>query len=312
MTPYISFYQNVRRPDSQQTISISDWIAGTVTGRWKAPVERARAEYQQNGKSDKYKKLKDVLPAVTPSGTFEHRKNDKLIMSSGVVHGDIDELSYGRLLHVFDLMIDDPLVYYAFPSPSNAGIKFGYRIPIVTSDEEYKSRFYAFQKHAENTYSVELDPACKDVSRACYVSYDTHTYFNPDAETFHEIADPPADTPKPMQAAPVVYYSRCEHPGLDHAIREIEAAPLGTRNRTRIRMGRLVGGLIAGGQLDSSAASTLADVAANHSDHPEQARKDIAKGIAYGQQSAIYPEAKPFTGFTGFKSRYARRGVRHV
>jgi len=31
--------------------------------------------------------------------------------------------------------------------------------------------------------------------------------------------------------------------------------------------------------------------------------------VAYGQQSSMYPEYKPFTGFTGFRSRYAKKGM---
>lgn len=315
MAPHVSFYSSVRRPGSRMTIDLSALIDGIRSGRWKTPVEKARAEYQLNGKSDEYKRFKGALPAVTPNGTFSYRNNDKLIESSCSIHGDTDGLSHSLLMHALDLMIGDPLVFYLFISPSGDGIKFGFRTPKITNDAEYKRRFSAFERHVSAAYGLTLDPSCKDLSRPCYVSYDPHAYFNPDCAVFHEIDDPiqgPESRPAvAVQVKPAVSYdsARTEHPGLDYAIRTLETAAAHTKNHTRIRMGRLVGGLIAGGQLDSSAASTLADVAAANSADPEQARKDIGYGIAYGKAAPIYPEYKPFTGFTGFKSRYARKGA---
>jgi VirE-like protein len=307
MVPHVSYYSSVRRPDSQQTISLPDLIVGIRSGRWKVPVLRARNEYQANGKSDAYKRFKEALPGFTPNGTFSHRNNSSLIESSRSVHADVDGLSPDRLLHVYDLLIADPLLLYAFISPSNAGIKFGYKAPLIADDAEYKRRFYVLEKHILAVYGLELDPACKDISRMCYLSYDPGAYFNPGCDVFHDMAEPPAPAPRVercAQATSEEFYEPADcdrfdsdgaHPALEHAIRELQSAPLGTRNRTRIRMGRLVGGLIAGGQIGSWAAHVIAEVAAQYSEHPEQARKDIAKGIAYGQQSPIYPEYKETT-----------------
>lgn len=296
MAPHVSYYASVRRPGSQQTIAIDDWIAGIRSGRWKAPVEKARAEYQANGKSDEYKRFKDALSAVTPNGVFSYRNNEKLVESSCSVHGDVDALSPGLLQHTLDLMIDCPLLYYLFISPSGDGIKFGFKTPRIADDVEYKRRYSAFERHVSATYGVTLDKACKDISRACFVSYDPHAVYNADCDLFHEIDDP-IQGPEPKtavveQVKPSVFYAsdRTEHPGLDYAIRSLETAALHTKNATRIRMGRLVGGLIAGGQLDSSAANTLADVAANNSTDPEQARKDIAYGIRYGKSAPIFSD----------------------
>ena len=74
--------------------SIIDEIRST---RRQKHVELARAAFQHHGKhSDDYRRVKNALPYFTPAGIFGRRSSDGLITSSGIVQGDIDELTGQR------------------------------------------------------------------------------------------------------------------------------------------------------------------------------------------------------------------------
>jgi hypothetical protein len=149
-------------------------------------------------------------------------------------------------------------------------------------------------KYIELCYGLEGDEQCQDISRLCYCSYDPSAYFNANSEVFNEVFQKPEPEPQPRPVVQPAYWTTdapADSPSLRWAIRALESAVFGTKNATRIRVGRLIGGLIAGGQLDPSAADTIADVAAANSNHPRQARKQVLYAIErYGKSSPIYPD----------------------
>ena len=303
MMPHISFYTHLRRPDSRATIKLDDWLAGIALGRWKLDVELVRQIYQAHGKTDEYTRRKSLLPAATPAGMFEYRNNARLIQSSGIVHGDIDDLDPDRLTQIFNLIVCDPLVCYCFKSPSGNGLKLGLLIPKVCNDVEYKLHFYRMESYIKRSYEVVLDPSGKDICRACYVSHDPDIYYSPHCEVFRETAEPPVQksdihapiaTPIPVPIPQHITDVPADSQQLQWALTQLQNAPLGTRHATRLKIGQLVGGWISGCQLAPEAADILSDTAAAHSDHPGQARRDISNGLGYGAARPLFPENKAF------------------
>jgi len=66
---------------NQYQISINEYFAGIVSGRWQDEVLQFRAG----------KRAKPNIPAVTSSGLFSGRKDNDLIEHSGLVAIDIDD-----------------------------------------------------------------------------------------------------------------------------------------------------------------------------------------------------------------------------
>ena len=64
-----------------------------------------------------------------------------------------------------------------FISPSGKGIKCIVSIDIeAATHDEY---FSALSSYLDLNYGVEIDSACKDVSRACFLCHDPNCFINP-------------------------------------------------------------------------------------------------------------------------------------
>ena len=62
-------------------------------------------------------------------------------------------------------------------SPSGDGLKLIVAIDLQEAD--HATWFLALQNYIRLNYGVDIDPACKNVSRACFLPYDRHCYVNP-------------------------------------------------------------------------------------------------------------------------------------
>ena len=72
-----------------------------------------------------------------------------------------------------------------FTSPSNNGLKIFFRLSEKCYDSGKYSLFYKiFASAFSKQYSLEqvIDKVTSDVTRACFISYDTDAYFNPNSE----------------------------------------------------------------------------------------------------------------------------------
>jgi len=299
----LSYYPDVRQPGSQAAITLGEWLAGTRLDRWCDDVEPARIEYQRHGKTPRYSILKLRIPAVTPAGTFSYRRTDRLIQASGILHADVDGLNARRLQWVRESLRDDPVVLYAFTSPSLAGQKFGVRIPPVSDDTTYKTYFWGLHRHCRRVHGIELDTTCQDISRLCFMSVDPQCYVNPSPELFTETVDPPTHgpaahtQPNPIwlrfpqpKRVPTPAIAAAAQDLFDRAVRRLETAAKGTRHRSRLSVGALIGGLIQGGVLGQTAAEAIIDIAKTHSAHPEQAERTMRDALRFGAAHPITPE----------------------
>lgn len=148
-------------------------------GKSKEIVEKIR-----NAKSQEEKDaLKKQSVVILFAGEFTHRNAKSLVKHSGLMVVDYDKCPES----LFDEIISIPSVVLAFRSPSGDGYKAVVKIPISTS-EEHSKRFEAFGSTYPSKY---FDIKNKDVSRACFESYDPQLYYNPDAEVFQSIENDP-------------------------------------------------------------------------------------------------------------------------
>lgn len=128
-----------------------------------------------------YKKHKIYqLPYASISGIFKYRKKEGLITHSGYLQVDIDNLgSASELEKIKETLLKDTNIEteMLFTSISGCGIKW-----IVCIDIEQRSQaeyVQAIGGYLMKTYSIEIDPACKDHARAMFLSYDPSCYINP-------------------------------------------------------------------------------------------------------------------------------------
>jgi VirE N-terminal domain len=178
-------------------------ISAIRCGKWKGPVERIRTVYRdtlkKTGDSKAAKGAVDVnkkrLAAVLFSGQFSRRASNALVKHSGLIAADLDLL--GEMLpDVRTKLLTSPHLWALFRSPTGDGLKAIFRTPADAS--KHDASFRAIECHVTELTGLQIDQACRDVARLCFVSDDPDTYLNVNA---HEIT-PLAEAAKPKPTLP--------------------------------------------------------------------------------------------------------------
>ena len=112
------------------------------------------------------------LDYITPSGIFNKRSNNELIAHSGYLSIDFDNIPDCDLNQLKNKLINDNTIQTVllFKSPSGNGLKWFIKIPPVA--QTHGMYFDAVKNYIQTKYNIEVDKACRDVARACFVSYD--------------------------------------------------------------------------------------------------------------------------------------------
>jgi hypothetical protein len=165
-----SFFDNLKNIEPSRTTNV-DAIDEIIRGtELKSRIEKYRESHD--------KKLKMDLPLVTFSGVFNKRKKSELVAHSGLICLDVDDIPYADELK--DRLKEEDYIHHMFISPSR-GLKIIIKID-ACNEEEHLQYFYALQKHFE-AMKITIDKACKDVSRACFLSHDPTAFYNLESET---------------------------------------------------------------------------------------------------------------------------------
>jgi hypothetical protein len=125
--------------------------------------------------------LKKELPGILWSGQFSSRERpvaEKLMAHQGRLCADLDSLK-SELAEIRKKLEASPHVEVLFRSPSGDGLKAVLRVPADPS--KHLASFRAVQKHLRELTGVEIDEACKDVGRLCFMSCDPEIYVNENA-----------------------------------------------------------------------------------------------------------------------------------
>lgn len=190
----ISFVNNVRATETHLT-SVTAILDGIRNGEWRAQVEGVRQAYVTGGK-DAANELKKNLPAVLFSGIFSTRKATAITEHSGRLVLDLDNLGES-LESARALVMGDPHTLACFISPTGTGLKVLVRIP--ADPAKHLASFRSVEAYYRVTLGLTIDPACKDVCRLCYVSFDPHLFVNQEAVPF-EVPTSAAAALPPMVA----------------------------------------------------------------------------------------------------------------
>jgi hypothetical protein len=177
------------------TITCYKSLFNPKAGDFQIPIEKAFKRIK-NGSSQKLleqirneqdkdarNELKKSLPCYLFSGTFSARKDDSLIEHSGLICLDFDGFKTDNELKEWRKRLEsDEFTLSVFTSPSGNGLKSIVKIPKCDKDE-HKLFFIALEKYYECEY---FDKSCKNISRACFESYDPNIFINMDSKTWTE------------------------------------------------------------------------------------------------------------------------------
>ena len=175
----ISFMDSVSG-SNMRPVEVQKVLEQIKKGLWKKQIEDIQYHIS-NGETDKADSLKRKLPAFTISATFnKRRKKDDIDSYTGLLHLDYDKLDNAQ--EVMAQVMEMPFTYTAFISPSGNGVKV-----IVKSDNDLSTHteaFNALRDYYDGELGIESDKAVKDVTRLCFVSYDSTLYLNNESETY--------------------------------------------------------------------------------------------------------------------------------
>jgi hypothetical protein len=160
-------------------MSLLEVIERIKNGDSKDHVEKLRLL-----SGDEYDQEKKKSIVIMFNGTFAYRNIKGLNEHSGLMICDYDKIPENEFETVYESVKNNPCVITAFISPSGKGFKAVVSIPKSTA-EEHSRRFKAFSERYPCEY---FDSKNKDVSRACFESYDPNIYYNPNATVFAEIS----------------------------------------------------------------------------------------------------------------------------
>ncbi len=149
------------------TMNLEEFIQGVKEGKWATQAEVVR---KQTNKQDKTAE-KVKLPYVTLSGAFsESRLKEKVDWFTNYVTLDLDSSETIE-------RVNDDFIKAQFRSVSGKGLCLVIETTAVTTVPEYKRAFQAVSDYFESTHGVEVDKACKDVTRPRFVSFDPEATF---------------------------------------------------------------------------------------------------------------------------------------
>ncbi len=165
-------------------VSVEQVVAGIRGGRWRQAVEQIR-QARVRGDKQAVADGKRALPFVAFSGVFEggHRATQLRVYSALVVL-DYDKISDpSRLAEMRSRCAEHPSVVSAFVTPSGEGLKVVVRT--AGSAERHGHTYRQVAALFDRLLGCASDPACKDISRGHFVSWDPETCYRADARPLH-------------------------------------------------------------------------------------------------------------------------------
>ncbi len=142
----------------------------------------------------KYKTVTDELRAgnksiksqkmdyVTFSCIGKERKNEAVISHSGLICVDLDHVGSIDAINELKNKIQG---YFTpalmFTSPSGDGLKVVFKINI--NDASHLDFYHALESFFKQEFNLQIDKACKDIVRACFLCHDADAVYNSQPDT---------------------------------------------------------------------------------------------------------------------------------
>jgi hypothetical protein len=278
----VSCFKNYNTPSDPANVSLMAWL---TSSKYKDKVEAIRSTEDKQTRGE----LKSQLPAITPSGQFSYRSQNSLLIHSGLIQIDLDNLDEGDLEAIKkDLQTLDEIAYLGL-SVSGRGL-WGL-IPMPRDPEFHRDYFEVLSQTFKELIGITLDDKPKNVASLRGYSYDPEGYFNHSAIPFINKSKPiPRTNTKPART------ERSSKGLEDWIIREMENLTVGDRHAGRLKLARQAGGFVAGGSMDAEilerlTASYLGQYGGYDTSHTQAKEiKAIRDGFENGKLFPLYPQ----------------------
>jgi len=288
MNDQISVFRGIL-PDPVAAVNWQDVLENIRSDKYKSAIETTR----QISDPAERRKFKTKLPSVTFCGYFAEKRQAALVThATGFIIPDLDHLP--EVEKTFELLTQDECIWFAFRSPSGDGIKCGIRAENISTDEDIKNLYSAVEKYFSEVYGIKIDPACKDISRLTFVSYDPDLFINPNPFYFN-INQWKEDQRNNLPFKPVItnngWKEKYGLKVLESCCLEIQNSQPGNQHQTRLKRSKLIGGFIPEYLDEQIALSALEQAVSNSgAKNIQAAMKTIKDGIDYGKKQPITVE----------------------
>lgn len=169
MNNIVSFYRHFGAESEEA--KLSEVLEAIKIGAYKNRIEEL-----QKMNEEEYGKVKKSLPHFTPCGTFSGNRNlENLVNYTGIIILDIDKTG-GDALKIKNSATENEYTLATFISPSGEGVKI-----LVKTDatlDRHEEYFSSTADYFEEFLGVAIDRSGKDITRACFISYDSELYYN--------------------------------------------------------------------------------------------------------------------------------------
>ena len=241
-----SYYENLKSKQNR-VVTLAQFVTAIASERWRIPVEEYR-RCKAEGRLKEAEAIKARMPALVVAGVCEggHKKANVRTLS-GCLMIDIDHYD-GDIPALIDQLRGLPWVKAAWVSISGVGVKAIVPVDAETLQEYEEQAYLMVAAYLRRTLDLEIDMACKDLSRCCYASYDPGAFYKKDVPVFpwrEEIVRQAAEAPVQPVAEPMEVPKSTEKTAfsglianfLEHEIRRIPFVP-GRRHHFLLALGR--------------------------------------------------------------------------
>jgi len=175
----ITIFKDIKETSQPFYRNVEIIIKRIRDGSSKNLVKKIRAEKNKENRNI----LKQKLPAVCFSGTFNKRADSSLQEHSGLICLDFDGYPSNKIMLMEkEKLSKDKYIYSVFISPSGKGLKALVKIP--KEPDNHKNYFNSLEVYFNSEY---FDKTSKNISRVCYESYDPLIHVNKTSNTWDKI-----------------------------------------------------------------------------------------------------------------------------
>jgi hypothetical protein len=176
----VSVYQNFAA--KLESRSFMEIFQAIKSGTYEADINSIRYAIHK-GDNPRADKIKNGLLAFTASGTFgASRTKANITTYSQIIGLDFDHIPVCEISQVVTMVNECEYTFASFISPSGEGIKVF--IKIDSNAEQHTIAYNQVANFYKNSTGFDFDSKCKDITRLCFVSYDTNLYLNESATIF--------------------------------------------------------------------------------------------------------------------------------
>lgn len=172
----VSVYKSITDIKNNTDIFIDEILRDIKNGKWQDICLKIAAEPDKKKRTE----LKTKVPYFTASGTFNIRNSKGINEHSGLIAIDFDDVDNVDMY--INLINKDQYTFASFKSISHRG----FCVLVKIDSNKHLESFEGLANYYYSLLKIPIDPACKDLSRPRYISYDPDAFLCHTSKIFKE------------------------------------------------------------------------------------------------------------------------------